>query len=417
MKNKILMALLSLVISFGLWLYVVNFISLESENTYYNIPVNLTGESALEEKGLMITGGRNATVTLRLSGKRSDLNSLDSSTITIEADLSKIYDDGDRVELGYDIRYPGGLPPTAFEILSQDPGVITLSIEKYIVKNIPIVVDYGGTAQPEGYLAELEEAVLSEETVRVSGPQSIMDQITKAVIQVDLTDRTETFSEEFRYTLCNEEGEPVDLKELVKVEGTGLVRLDLTILRYKTVPLWINVVDGGGATVQTSTIVIEPAEIRIAGNEQVLAEIDRIDLVGEIKLGEIEKETILTFPINVPDNVMNITGLTEATVSISFPNLLTKTLNVKNIRAINVPAGMVADILTLELPVTVRGPMGLVQRMNADDVTVIVDFANAAMGTATVKATIEISSEFVGVGEMDTYSVTATLREEVAEPT
>lgn len=417
MKNKPLMLLLSFVLSFGIWLYVVNYVSLDSEDTFYNIPVALTGESALVERGMMITGGRNATVTLKLSGKRADLNKLSSANITVEADLSKIYDVGDRVELEYNVRYPGGMPQTAFEILSQEPGVITLSVDEYEQTSIPVRVDYGGTTQAEGYMAELEEAVLSEEYISVAGPKTIVDQISKAVIYVDLTDRTETISEEFRYTLCTEEGEPVDLKELVTVDDDGMVRLDLKILKLKTVPLWINVINGGGATQETSTILIDPETIEIAGNAQVLEKIERIELVGEIKLGEIEGETTLTFALNIPDNVVNISGLTEVPVTISFPNLQTKVLNVTKFVAINVPEGMEAVILTKELPITVRGPVGLIRAMTASDVTVVVDFSNAALGTATVKASIEIDGKYVGVGEMDTYSVTATLRIRIEEET
>ena len=39
MRNKILSGLLSLVIAFGLWLYVITYVSPGSEETYYNIPV------------------------------------------------------------------------------------------------------------------------------------------------------------------------------------------------------------------------------------------------------------------------------------------------------------------------------------------------------------------------------------------
>ena len=196
MKNKFLMALLSFAIAFGLWLYVINYVSLDSEESFYNIPVNFTGESMLQERDLMITDGRGATVSLRLSGKRSDLTKLDSSNITIEADLSSL-DKGNRVEVAYTIRYPGGIPNSAIKVLSQEPGVITLKIEEFDEKYVNIVPDYGETTQPEGYLAMLDDAVLSEKQVKISGPVSILDQISSAVINVDLTDRTESFTGEF----------------------------------------------------------------------------------------------------------------------------------------------------------------------------------------------------------------------------
>ena len=416
MKNKFLMALLSFAIAFGLWMYVINYVSLDSEDTFYNIPVNFTGESMLQERDLMITDGRGATVSLRLSGKRSDLTKLDSSNITIEADLSSL-DKGNRVEVAYTIRYPGGIPNSAIKVLSQEPGVISLKIEDFDEKYVNIVPDYGETTQPEGYLAMLDDAVLSEKQVKISGPVSILDQISSAVINVDLTDRTESFAGEFAYTLCNAEGEPVDLKELVKVDDDGLVRMDLTILRIKEVPLWIEIIDGGGATSENSTITIDPEVIQIAGNDQVLEKIDRIELIGEINLGELEEDTELIFDIAVPENVKNITNLTQAAVKISFPNLMTKEFNAKNFTAVNVPAGMEAEILTKDLAVTLRGPASLVRKMTDDDVSVVVDFANAAMGTTSVRGVVRLDSEFAAVGQMGTFTVTATLREAAPEDT
>ena len=416
MKNKFLMALLSFAIAFGLWMYVINYVSLDSEDTFYNIPVNFTGESMLQERDLMITDGRGATVSLRLSGKRADLMELESSNITIEADLSSL-DKGNRVEVAYTIRYPGGIPNSAIKVLSQEPGVITLKIEEFDEKYVNIVPDYGETTQPEGYLAMLDDAVLSEKQVKISGPVSILDQISSAVINVDLTDRTESFTGEFAYTLCNADGEPVDLKELVKVDDDGLVRMDLTILRIKEVPLWIEIIDGGGATSENSTITIDPEVIQIAGNDQVLEKIDRIELIGEINLGELEEDTELIFDIAVPENVKNITNLTQAAVKISFPNLMTKEFNAKNFTAVNVPAGMEAEILTKDLAVTLRGPASLVRKMTDDDVSVVVDFANAAMGTTSVRGVVRLDSEFAAVGQMGTFTVTATLREAAPEDT
>ena len=41
MKNRFGSILLSIVIAFGLWLYVITYVSPNSEETYYNIPVVL----------------------------------------------------------------------------------------------------------------------------------------------------------------------------------------------------------------------------------------------------------------------------------------------------------------------------------------------------------------------------------------
>ena len=73
MKNKFGAILLSVAIAFGLWLYVITYVSPNSEETYYNIPVVLEGESVLNERGLMCTSTSSSTVSLQLAGARSDL--------------------------------------------------------------------------------------------------------------------------------------------------------------------------------------------------------------------------------------------------------------------------------------------------------------------------------------------------------
>ena len=53
-KSKLTSIALSLVIAFGLWLYVITNVSQETEYTIYNIPVVMEGESVLTERNLMI---------------------------------------------------------------------------------------------------------------------------------------------------------------------------------------------------------------------------------------------------------------------------------------------------------------------------------------------------------------------------
>ena len=105
MKNKLMSAALSLLIAFGLWMYVITEVSPGSEWTYYDIPVKMEGETVLKERNLIITDMSSTDVDLTLSGNRSDLNELNSSNITLKADMTKIYDPGTH-KIGYDITFP-----------------------------------------------------------------------------------------------------------------------------------------------------------------------------------------------------------------------------------------------------------------------------------------------------------------------
>ena len=112
MKNKILAAVLSLVIAFGLWLYVITVVSPGSEKTYYDIPVIMQSENVLAERGLMITHIDDSTVTLDLAGNRSDLNNLNESNINIFASVSAIDAPGTH-KVNYTVAFPGNMPSNA----------------------------------------------------------------------------------------------------------------------------------------------------------------------------------------------------------------------------------------------------------------------------------------------------------------
>ena len=407
MKSKLISVLLSVAMAFGLWYYVITVISPNTTDTFYDIPVVLVGETALEERGLMVTAVDNTTVDLTLTGNRSDLNQLTRDNITIKANLNNIYDPGKNIQLGYTISYPGTVPNNAFVEESKIPNNITVTVEKRAYRDVDVVVVYSGTVA-ENFTAIEDEQTLNYETVRISGPASVVEQITQAVIPVSLEDRTESIVESYRYTLCNEAGEPVN-SELITV-SVEEVELTLPIRMVKTIPLVVEVVAGGGATENTTSIEIYPKEIQVCGSAAALEDLNEI-VLGTINLAGLDKATELTFDINLPDSVTNMTGLKQATVQVEFPDLSTKTITIGNIQIINVPEGLEAELTTQVLEIVFRGPKAEIEGLTAEDITVTVDFTGAEIGTVNKKVTITISAEHPNCGALGSYSVYATVQE------
>ena len=92
---RITSAVLSLVIAFGLWWYVVNNVSMEDDITFNNIPVVREGESVLNERNLMITEISAESVSMNLTGSREDLNKVDSGNMSVkinDLDVETVYD-------------------------------------------------------------------------------------------------------------------------------------------------------------------------------------------------------------------------------------------------------------------------------------------------------------------------------------
>ena len=405
MKNKITSILLALVIAFGLWVYVITTVSPGSQETFYNIPVARDGETVLEERGLMITHVSTSTVNLTLSGTRKDLAKVNPGNITLKVDLSKIYGPGTH-SLRYTPSYPGDVASNAFVEESRYPENITFVVEERHTSIVPVEILWVGTT-PEGFMTDKENKLLDHDHVTVTGPASVVDQIAKAVIQVDLNERRESISESYRYTLCNAEGEPVDA-ELITT-NVEEIRLDVKIQRFKDIVITYELVEGGGAKLENAIVTLSDETIRVSGSDAVLASLGDEIVVGPIDLGSI-RDTVLTYPINLPAGVTNLSGVTSVEVNVKFVGLTTNTITVREFTAINVPEDLMATMDTKYLDIVVRGPAGPMRGLKPEDIIVTVDFAGKEPGsTETYPVTITFTNDIKGVGAVGTYQVWATL--------
>ena len=414
MKSKIWSVFLSLVIAFVLWFYVITVVSPGSTDTVYDIPVVFEGETVLtEDRGMMITSfGENMQVDLKLSGNRTDLAKVNKGNITIKVDLSKVYDPGEH-ELTYSIAFPGDVPQGALTTESKYPETIKLTVEKRVRKPVEVKVNFIGSAA-ENFMVDTENRILDYPAINVSGPGSVIDRIDHAKIDVDLTDRMESVSENFRYTLCDAEGNPVDVAQVTT--DVAEVHLDVKIQRFKQIPLVMQLSYGAGAWENSVEVIIEPANISVSGGEMMLQDLNQL-ILDTIDLATVEEDFETTYPIELTEGITNLSEITEATVKVRFKNLAIVELEATDITAINVPEGMEAELMNRALKVRVRGPVNVMKNITPDAVKVIVDFSGKEAGSFTVKPTITVQGEaFAQVGAVGSYSVSATLRTAPTEP-
>ena len=85
-KSKLITMIISLLAAFLLWVYVVTIVNPERDATLTDIPVSFSGEEVLrEDQGLVITEGKDITVTAHFSGKNADLKKLEENRDEIVA--------------------------------------------------------------------------------------------------------------------------------------------------------------------------------------------------------------------------------------------------------------------------------------------------------------------------------------------
>ena len=185
------------------------------------------------------------------------------------------------------------------------------------------------------------------------------------------------------------------------------VKLTLKILQLKEISLKVNAINGGGANDKNTEITVAPGKILVSGSKVLLDSLDSL-VLDTINLAEITEDQILVKKIKLPEGVNNETGVDEVEVTIKLPQLSTKSFTVTSIQAINVPAGMAADLITQMLTVTLRGPQASLNKINPADILITGDFSDEQIGSATVKAVVTVNSS--DVGAIGVYNVSANLR-------
>ena len=408
MKNKFAAAALSVVIATLLWLYVITTVSPGTKQTFYNIPVVLGNESVLTERGLMITYQSATSVNLELSGTRTDLAKVNAGNITVKADLSNIYEPGNQIAVSYTTSFPGNVANNAFVTESRSPSRIYLNVERRASKTIPVEVKWIGSV-PDGFIADRDNKLLEYPTVQITGPESVTNQIEKAVIEADLTDQRESISWDCTYTLCSADDEPVDAGLITT--NVDQIHLEVRIQRVKDITLTYHLVEGGGATADNVEITLSTDKIRVSGSEAALDLMGDQLVVGTIDLSEVASDMNKTFTIPLEEGITNLTGISEVTATITLKGLSTKDFLIREISVVNVPEGLEVELITQELNLRVRGPADQIAKLTLGDVMVVVDFTGAEIGTATFPVRAVFTDGFRDVGVLRAESVSASVME------
>ena len=412
-RNRIFYILLSVVIAVGLWIYVITTVAPDHDQWIYKIPVTFSGEDGLfSDRNLVLSSGRDATVDLRLHGKRADLLKLNNSNITITADLSQVTEAGEW-RLPYVIDFPATVTSSDIRVDNRSSYYISINVDQLSKKEVEIRALFQGDVA-EGYTSDAIE--LEYDSLTVSGPRDLVDQVRYAQVVLERTNLSKTVSDNLSFTLMDENDQPVDSPDLrCTINGNVVdkVGILMQVNLLKTVPLRVELIEGGGATESHATVDIQPSTITIEGDPAQLDGLNSIYL-GTVDLSSIQTSVTEEFTIVIPDGLTNRTG-TSATVTVELKNLKTKTVRVSNIEYTNAPEGMQAKLGTLSLEVQLRGPAETIDNLTAGAVRAVADLSGIhALGQFSVPATIYVDGA-ADVGAMGSYSVLVSISEPTEE--
>ncbi len=334
--------LISVVIAVIMWLVVINATDPPGTQTFRNVPVSILNAYIISDSGktLEILDNSDTVATVVIKAPRSVIQDFGSSVgyISVTADMKNLSDDSTTVPLvATTTKYTDKI-----ESIRLSSNTLSVKIENEKTVKLPVSTTISGDLE-EGYV--LGDIIQSQNQVRVSGPESIVEQIKTAAVDVEVTGFTDNISTSADIELYDANGEEIDQKNLKL--NIAAVKVDVAILATKTVPV-IYSATGSPAEGYELTGVIESNinEVTIAGKPSAIDDISEIVVPSEVLNVNGLTATLhstVNLPKYLPSGVSIVNGINggKANVSVYIEGYAEYTYSVylRNIEVLNLPEG------------------------------------------------------------------------------
>lgn len=368
--NNIGLKILAVMFSALLWLISVNINDPVDTEVYRNIPVEMENTSLLTDEGMtyeVLDDTDRVTVTVRAN--RSVLENINASDVTATADFSEL-SFTNTVPIRLSISRSLG---SQIEVTGSID-MVRLEVEERQERQLVIEIDQIGTPA-DGYIVS---SVLTTDgnALRISGPQSLVSQVDRAVVEANVEGLTESINISEPIRLYDADGNEITSSRITKSVSTSNV--SISILQTKEIPVTASAsgepADGYAAT---GEVTCAPDRITVAGRNNALANLTEIVIpADEVDLTDATEDVVELIDIReyLPDGVSltntsgdDFNGRVAVTAKVEPLVDMTRQMNQSRILLQNVPDGYQVTLDSQEA-VSIR-LRGLQADLNAIDVS------------------------------------------------
>lgn len=380
LTNNIGFKLLSLLFAIVFWLIVVNIDDPVVTRTIQGIPVTTLDENVITNNNQIYKVVSGDEVTITVKGPRSMVDRMTKEDFLAEAPFSE-KSNVDAVPIYVSFR--NSKYDKDCEI-TQKTMSMKLEIENIVNKNFEININHVSEISSAYYLAKER---ITPQTVSITAPESILNQIENVSVDIDLSSHTDDFSMPLDIKFFTGTGSEVSMDKNSSV-NTSTVTYVANIYQVREVTLKCGYVGTVAEGYELVDITSEKSTIRIAGPDAHL--IDSIVLPDELlnlsRATEdvtVEADIAALLPGGVylcsqSDAVMKITAKIEKLV------VSTYRLPVSGIDKNNIPFGYSAEISGQNINVRLIGLEKAHSSFSINDLDAYVDLKNTVEGNNEV---------------------------------
>lgn len=311
-KQKIIVQLVCLLLSIGLWIYVTNIENPIKSYELSRVPVEIKNADSLKDAGLALVPNQQFYVNLKIEGSSQELFSVDKSDFTISVDLNEFVLKNGENKIAVNIENA----PSTVKIKNSNGLTITINTEAYSTKEVPVKSKIDVISKSSYYVAT---PVFSPETIIVSGPESLVNKVTKVIAEGQESNAVKTIVKDYIVIPVDENDKEVTGVQLSQKWAEATIEIN----EGKTVPIKINTTGELASGLRLKSISSTITEIGITGPESILNSISEIG-TETINLSEIKDSTNIDVALGIPDGILIHNGENSITVSIVVEKVQTR---------------------------------------------------------------------------------------------
>lgn len=402
-KNRLVIPVICLLLSIGLWVYVTNVENKIRTTEISKIPVELINTEALTSSKLALTPNQELYVTLKVEGNTSDINKIKKSDFKVQVDLSEYaWKKGENKVPVSIVDYP-----ITVSIRNTNTLTVSVKIEDMVEKTMPITSDIIVTPR-QGYFASV--ATIDPKEVKVTGAESVVTRVSSLVVSDNKEDVFENVVGSYDIKPLDEDGNEV-LGVLLSEKSANV---EIKVSKGKSVK--VNVVTTGQLPngLKLKSIESNKKFVEILGPKEILDTISEVNSTP-LNLSSINESKDVSLGIVIPEGLKLSQGEDYITVKVNVIKFATKDFNIKY----SITGGIEGVKVTPAkdtIKVTISGYENELGNVTADNIKASIDvsaFKEDGSFEQEPKVTLQGLDESFGIVSVEKIAFTVT--KEVAQ--
>ena len=382
--NNLVLKISSLAVAFLVWIIVVN-VSNPIVTRNISVPLNVVNANIITDAGktYSLMGANSVTVSYEVRSR--DQSRISASDFNASIDLGDMYDITGAVPIAVEVVNNKDLIIGA---VASKPSIVRVSIEDLQRKEFTLTTKITGTPS-DGF--SVGEVKLDKTNVVVTGPVSVIGQISQIGVEIDVSglDSNESGRAELKYFDAN--GNAFVISDNRVSKSFDNVGYSLVMLNGRTLALNF---DLGGTVAQGYKFTGAESttkSIQVRGQPEVLEGLDSITVpASALSVEGATGDVNITVDIKnfLPANVTAV-GDTKVNVTLKVEALDKKslTLTVNDLNIVGAKPGAATNIVPEKITVVVSGLSANLESVTNADLKATLDVSemNAGSNTGSLK--------------------------------